>query len=167
MDNRLYCYRHPGTETALRCGNCERPICVRCVVQHPVGIRCPECARPTKIPIFDVTPVYYARAVAAAVGIGAAGVLGLFLVNALLVPLGPVAFYIRWLALVGVGYLMGSGMNLAVSRKRSRGLQWIAGVAVVVVFLVVAPFLGLSLNDLFGLLALGVAVYVAVMQLRI
>ncbi|MSQ21791.1 MAG: hypothetical protein EXR53_00570 [Dehalococcoidia bacterium] len=167
MDSKLYCYRHPSTETALRCGNCERPICVRCVVQHPVGIRCPECARPTKIPTFDVTPVYYARAVAAAVGIGVIGVLGLLLVNALLMPLGPVAFYLRWLALVGVGYLMGSGMNLAVSRKRSRGLQWIAGIAVVVVFLVVAPFLGLSLNGLFGLLALAAAVYVPVMQLRI
>ncbi|MDO8751505.1 MAG: hypothetical protein Q7K03_10240 [Dehalococcoidia bacterium] len=167
MDNKLYCYRHPKTETALRCGNCERPICVRCVVQHPVGIRCPECARPTKIPIFDVTPVYYTRAVAVAVGIGAAAVIGLLLANALLTPLGPVAYYLRWLALVGVAYLMGSGVNLAVGRKRSRGLQWIAGVAVVVVFLAVAPTMGLSLNSLFGLLALGVAVYLAVMQLRI
>lgn len=167
MDNKLYCYRHLGTETALRCGNCERPICVRCVVQHPVGIRCPECGRPTKIPVFDVTGVYYARAVAAAVGIGIVGVLGLFLISALLTLLGPVAFYLRWLALVGVGYLMGYGIYLAVSRKRSRNLQWIAGVGVVVIFLVVAPFVGLSLNSLFGLLALGAAVYVAVMQLRI
>ena len=137
MDNKLYCYRHLSTETALRCGNCERPICVRCVVQHPVGIRCPECARPTKIPVFDVTGVYYARAVAAAVGIGVVGVFGLFLISALLTLLGPVAFYLRWLALVGVGYLMGYGVYLAVSRKRSRNLQWIAGVGVVVVFLVV------------------------------
>lgn len=167
MDSKLNCYRHPDTETALRCGNCERPICVRCVVQHPVGIRCPECARPTKIPVLDVTPAYYARAVAAAMGICVAGVIGLFLVNALLTPLGPVAYYLRWLALVGLGYLMGSGVNLAVSRKRSRGLQWIAGIAVVLVFLAVAPFLGLSLNGLFGLLALGAAVYLAVIQLRV
>ena len=167
MDNMLYCYRHPDTETALRCGNCERPICVRCVVHHPVGIRCPECARPTKIPIFDVTPAYYARTVGAAMGIGAVGVVGLILINALLMPLGPAAFYLRWLALVSLGYLMGNGVSLAVNRKRGRGLQWIAGVAMVVVFLAVAPFVGLSLNDLFGLVALGAAVYVAVMPLRI
>ena len=163
----MYCYRHPDTETALRCGNCDRPICVRCVVQHPVGIRCPECARPTKIPVLDVTPAYYARAVAAAVGIGAVGVVGLILINALLMPLGPLVFYLRWLALVGVGYIMGHGVSLAVNRKRGRGLQWIAGVAVVVVCLLVAPFVGLSLNDLFGLVALAIAGYVAVMPLRI
>ena len=167
MSSTLHCYRHPDTETALRCGNCERPICVRCVVQHPVGIRCPDCARPTRVPTFDVTPAYYARAVAAAVGIGAIGVIGLLLADALLTPLGPLAFYLRWLALVGVGYVMGAGVNLAVARKRSRGLQWIAGVAVVVVFLMVAPFLGLSLNGLFGLVALAAAVYISVMQLRI
>ncbi len=163
----MYCYRHPDTETALRCGNCGRPICVRCVVQHPVGIRCPECARPTKIPVLDVTPAYYVRAVAAAVGIGAVGVVGLILIDARLTPLGPLAFYLRWLALVGVGYIMGHGVSLAVNRKRGRGLQWIAGVAVVVVCLVVAPFVGLSLNDLFGLVALAIAGYVAVMPLRI
>ncbi len=163
----MYCYRHPHTETALRCGKCDRPICVRCVVQHPVGIRCPECARARRTPTFDVTPVYYARAVAAAVGVGVGGVIALLLLSFLLSPLGLAGFYLRWFALVGVGYLMGSGVNWAVNRKRSRGLQWVAGVGVVATFLVVSPFLGLALNSLFGLLALGAAVYVAVNQLRV
>jgi hypothetical protein len=39
------CYRHPDRETALRCSNCDRPICVDCAVQSPVGIKCPDCAR--------------------------------------------------------------------------------------------------------------------------
>lgn len=42
------CYRHPDHETALRCIDCERPICVDCVVQAPVGIKCPECARTSR-----------------------------------------------------------------------------------------------------------------------
>jgi hypothetical protein len=42
------CYRHPDRQTALRCSNCDRPICVDCVVQGPVGIKCPDCARTSR-----------------------------------------------------------------------------------------------------------------------
>ncbi len=42
------CYRHPGRETAVSCSNCERPICPDCMIDTPVGMRCPECTgRPT------------------------------------------------------------------------------------------------------------------------
>ena len=40
----MRCYRHPGTETAVTCSNCERPICPECMVFAAVGIKCPECA---------------------------------------------------------------------------------------------------------------------------
>lgn len=40
-----HCYRHPGRETGVSCSNCGRPICYECMVQAPVGIRCPECVR--------------------------------------------------------------------------------------------------------------------------
>ena len=39
------CYRHPDEETALRCLECDRPVCVDCAVQGAVGIKCPEHAR--------------------------------------------------------------------------------------------------------------------------
>ena len=46
----LTCYRHPKTETAVRCSSCGRPICTDCMVFAPVGIKCPECAGvPTRI----------------------------------------------------------------------------------------------------------------------
>jgi membrane associated rhomboid family serine protease len=38
------CYRHPRTETAVRCSSCGRPICTDCMVFAAVGIKCPECA---------------------------------------------------------------------------------------------------------------------------
>ena len=41
---RTVCYRHPRVETGLSCVTCERPICTDCLVQGPVGHRCPECA---------------------------------------------------------------------------------------------------------------------------
>jgi hypothetical protein len=41
----LYCYVHPNRETALRCNNCNRPICASCAVRTPTGYRCRECVR--------------------------------------------------------------------------------------------------------------------------
>lgn len=37
------CYRHPNSRTYIRCQRCERPICVECQTQAPVGVICPEC----------------------------------------------------------------------------------------------------------------------------
>lgn len=39
----LYCYRHPKSETYVRCGRCDQPICPKCAVQGPVGFRCRQC----------------------------------------------------------------------------------------------------------------------------
>ena len=41
----LFCANHPGRETGLRCNRCNKPICVSCAVQTPVGYRCTECVR--------------------------------------------------------------------------------------------------------------------------
>lgn len=38
-----HCYRHPGRETGVSCGQCGRPICYECMIPAPVGFRCPEC----------------------------------------------------------------------------------------------------------------------------
>ncbi|MEM7347510.1 MAG: DnaJ domain-containing protein, partial [Chloroflexota bacterium] len=39
------CYRHPQTETGLRCNRCNKPICPKCAQRTPVGFRCPDCIR--------------------------------------------------------------------------------------------------------------------------
>ena len=41
----LVCANHPERETGLRCNRCNKPICVSCAVQTPVGYRCTECVR--------------------------------------------------------------------------------------------------------------------------
>ena len=41
----LYCKNHADLETALRCNNCNEPICSQCAIQTPTGYRCPECVR--------------------------------------------------------------------------------------------------------------------------
>lgn len=55
-DGKLFCYRHPTTETWLRCGRCDQPICTKCAVQGPVGFRCRECGRVANDPLTSFTP---------------------------------------------------------------------------------------------------------------
>ena len=153
------CYVHPDVETGLTCGNCERPICVQCVVQHPVGIRCQECAQVRKLPQFNVSPFYYARAVGAGIGIVIMGSLTL-LILPMVLPFGGLFILMGF---VGMGYLVGEGISYAVNRKLSRGLQYIAGGSVLLSAL---PLGGLILSSLYGLLALAAAIYVAVSRLR-
>ncbi|MBI4199614.1 MAG: hypothetical protein HY535_03975 [Chloroflexi bacterium] len=165
----LRCYRHPDAVTVLTCGHCERPICVRCVVQHPVGIRCPECAQQRRLPTFDVRVLDYAKAIGVALAGGLAGVVGVVLALGLVGSrLAPVAYYLSWAILVAVGYGIGTAINWAVNRKRSRGLQWIAGAGVVATFTAASLLTEVLLTAFFpmGLLALALAIYLAASKLR-
>jgi hypothetical protein len=55
-DGRMFCYRHPATETWLRCGRCDQPICNKCAVQGPVGSRCRQCGLVKNDPLTSFTP---------------------------------------------------------------------------------------------------------------
>lgn len=161
----MKCAAHPDVETNLRCGKCGKPICPRCMVMTPVGARCPECARLYKLPTYRVSKQYYLRAMGTALGMAiitgfAWGFIGNFLPFFFLnILLGPAA-----------GYAIGEVVSLAVNRKRAKGLAAVAGVAVVMSYLV-SIFLpwgfhfGLF-NILFDLLALGLGIFVAVTRLR-
>lgn len=48
----LFCANHPNRETQLRCNQCEKPICIQCVVKTPTGYRCKDCVR-SQQKIFD------------------------------------------------------------------------------------------------------------------
>jgi hypothetical protein len=67
---QMFCYRHPTTETWLRCGRCDRPICTKCSVQGPVGSRCKECGRVAHDPLTTFTPRQLALAIGTALVAG-------------------------------------------------------------------------------------------------
>ena len=44
-EGEFYCARHVKAVTRLRCGRCETPICPKCTVPTPAGMRCKPCAK--------------------------------------------------------------------------------------------------------------------------
>ncbi|MBA7642523.1 hypothetical protein ES703_50218 [subsurface metagenome] len=157
----MRCATHPDVETNLRCGKCGKPICPKCMVQTPVGARCPDCAKLYKLPTFRVSTQYYLRAIGTGLGmaIGCGIVWG--------VVMGLVSFfYLNFLLACGVGYAIGEVISLSVNRKRGTGLAVIAGTAVVISYLVniFSPW-GLHFG-LLDLLALALGIFIAVTRLR-
>jgi hypothetical protein len=114
-------------ETYLRCGRCDTPICPRCLIQTPVGARCRDCANVSRLPTFDVSPVFFAR------GLGAALFAGVFVGWAwslLTTSLG-VGLLIGVFIGMGIGWAISESVSVATNRKRGLALQVcvIAGVA--------------------------------------
>jgi hypothetical protein len=68
------CSYHPSVMTRLRCSRCGKPICPRCGVRTPVGLRCPDCAGVRGLPTYRTTSDTLAKA--AAIGVGVALVVG-------------------------------------------------------------------------------------------
>ncbi len=156
---RNYCPRHPRTETNLRCGKCEELVCADCLVHTPVGVRCPNCARQTRVPTYNVTSSYLARAIGAGFGIGIAGGFALvFLTRFVTLP------YLDSILFIGIGYAVGEGISRATNRKRGRSLQVIAGLSMLAAYLIVSLF-AVRFGSPFFLLSLIIAFYVATWRL--
>ena len=155
-----HCFWHTGVETGLSCTRCKKFVCTQCMVQAPVGIRCMDCGRTTRVPTYDLRPAYYSRAIAVAlvVAVGGGILWGIF--NGIFV-----VPFLRSLVALVVGYGAGELISLSVNRKRGDGLAWIAGGSVVVAFLVgwlIHPFI----DYLVGLMFIGAGVYIAVQRVR-
>ncbi len=162
----MKCATHSDIETSLTCGKCGTPICPRCLVQTPVGMRCKDCARLKRIPTYQVPATYYLRAVGA--GLVVAVVCGViwWAINGIL-PF----FLLRFLIAAGAGYAIGEGISFSVNRKRGTGLAVVGGFAVALTFTIAAVIMPVLVGSgigsvLFGLIAMVIAIVVAVMRLR-
>ena len=69
MTQTTFCKRHPSAESNVACGRCGDPICPRCMVHAPVGIRCPDCGKSNPVPTFNVTGAFLARGIGAGVAV--------------------------------------------------------------------------------------------------
>jgi hypothetical protein len=66
----LFCYRHPERETWVRCGRCDQPICMKCAMQGPVGMRCKTCGKPRRDALSSMTPLQVMIALGVSAGAG-------------------------------------------------------------------------------------------------
>lgn len=58
----MYCVNHPKTETLIRCSKCLVPICPKCAIRTPVGLRCARCASVGRSPLYALGPEHYVLA---------------------------------------------------------------------------------------------------------
>jgi len=123
----MYCINHPERETLLRCAKCDQPICTECAIRHPVGLRCPECAKLRKVPTYDVPAPYYLRALGAG--------LGTSVVCSVIAEILPLSFFSLFAGLIAGG-IIAEVISRVTSHKRGTGLQIVAGVCVVLGYLV-------------------------------
>ena len=140
----LYCATHPSVATALRCSKCEKLICPRCLIQTPVGARCRECAQLRRLPVFNLTPGLFSRALGA--GLGAAAVTG-FVWG--LLPFGGLFGFV----LAGVaGFGVGEAVSRGAGRRISTYLKLLAAYCFVMAYfvaMVVVPVMRMSLPAVF------------------
>ena len=127
MTETLYCYVHPNRETALRCNNCNRPICASCAVRTPTGYRCKECVRERQ-KTFNTSEWYdYVLGFIVAAFLSGVGA-------ALVTLIGSIGFIGWFLIAAGAptaGVVISEGVRLVTKRRRSRTLYITVAVAVV------------------------------------
>lgn len=125
----LRCAAHPGTETYLRCAQCQIPICPRCLVMTPVGAKCRACARARPLPTFELSPLEAAAVtVATLLSTLVLGTMGSILLR--FVPLFLMVFPFA------AGFALGEVVSLVANRKRHVWLRVVAGAGVVLSYFV-------------------------------
>ncbi len=156
-----YCKRHRKIETNLTCGKCGDPICPKCLIQTPVGARCPLCARLSRVPTYRVSGLYYLRAASAGLGIAlACGIAWGFLQRLLF------SGFFSLLIAAAAGFVIGEVISLSVNRKSGTGLAVIGSVSVILCYAIGSlTFWGWHFQ-LFDILSLAVGIFVSITRLR-
>jgi hypothetical protein len=120
------CSYHPNVMTGLRCSRCGKPICPRCGVRTPVGLRCPDCAGVRGLPTYRTDSSVLAKA--ALCGLGVAVVVGVIWGY-----LPTWGFYLS----LALGFGVAEAMAWASRAKRGLDLQ-IVGMLMVAVGLLIS-----------------------------
>jgi MFS family permease len=169
------CLRHPEVASNLRCGRCGDLICPQCMVQSPVGARCPECSSIGEAPIFRSTSMEMARTIGLAV-IGAIGFGIAFALLAWVLWQLPFNFKIGSVAvgmvIAATGMPIGEFIRRAGKYKLDKRLRIVAALTVMsswIVGQVVANFLNLPITlftNIIAVIGLGIGVYIAMNRVK-
>ena len=158
IQEALFCYRHPNTETSLRCNRCGQPICAKCAVRTPVGFRCPDCVRQQQSKFYTGGSLDYVLAVVVALPLS---LVAAAIFTFIIARIGFFSWIISFIAAPATGGVIAEAVWRAVGRRRSRYLSTIVAACLV---LSVVPFLLLELftGNLFGLIVPGILLFFGV-----
>jgi hypothetical protein len=158
VEEALVCYRHPSTETSLRCNRCGQPICAKCAVRTPVGFRCPDCVRQQQSKFYTGGSLDYVLAVVVALPLS---LVAAAIFTFIIARIGFFSWIISFIAAPATGGVIAEAVWRAVGRRRSRYLSTIVAACLV---LSVVPFLLLELftGNLFGLIVPGILLFFGV-----
>ena len=160
----MRCNFHPEVETTLCCSRCGKPICPQCLIQTPVGARCPDCADERRLPTFQLRSRHYLKAAGTALGLAVLCGIAWGVIRGLM-PF----IYLNLLLALGAGYLIGELTSLSVNRKRGRALMVIGGSGVFLSYVISVLFRGFSFHPFalaVNLAALALGIFVAISRLR-
>lgn len=149
------CYRHPETETGLRCNKCGKFICTKCAKRTPVGFRCPDCIREQEDRYYTNTNFDYVIAAVVALPLSLITA-GLF--TFVLGGFGFFTFIIGFFAAPFAAGIISEAVRWAVGRRRARYLRHVVIGSLVLGTL---PFILLLLfsGSFFGLIMPGMLIF--------
>ena len=126
----MQCATHPAIETHVRCNQCNKAICFRCMVQTPVGFRCQECAWGKVNPAHTLQGHQW-KVAGAAIGAAILGGVGWALLRGLG---GGVFGFISILLAMGAGYVIGEMVSRAANHRPIEQLRVVAAIAAIAAF---------------------------------
>ena len=170
------CLRHPDTASNLGCGRCGDLICPKCMVQSPVGARCPDCANIGQAPIFRSTPTEFSSAIvlalAGAIGFGIA--YGIIVWVLWILPLGYMIGNVAASFILAFGgSLVGDYVRRVGKYKLDSRLRIVAALTMFGIWMVgftVGSMLGVwngVFMNIVAYIGLGVGMYVAMNRVRL
>lgn len=115
------CSRHPKVQTNLKCASCGKPICPKCAVQAPVGMKCRECGLQRGGPLFSPSAAQATSACAVALLFGIVAGWGVDFLG----------FFMVFLA-VAYGSFAGEMILRASGRKRGAKIEAMAAAALAI-----------------------------------
>ena len=151
----MHCANHPDVETLLRCNRCNKPICVKCAVQTPVGYRCKECIAEQQKKYFNAVTGdnLIAFLVSFGVTVIATPIIGFFLGA-----FSWFGFIIAFLAGSAAGSSLAQIVRAAVKRRRGPHLRWFA-LAGILLGVVIGSVIALFIFGVFPLFSLSVLIF--------
>jgi len=86
----MECYRHKKVETNVRCGKCDKPICPKCMIPGPAGMRCPDCASLRSTALYQIHPARLALAAVVGLVVGIFGAFACSMLSYWVIFAGPI-----------------------------------------------------------------------------